>query len=202
MNEYRSLLAWVDEWYRGVQRLHPDKVTCTRGCRDCCVGLFDITLADRALLRAGLARADEAVRRDIEERAGNLLARIREKFPRLGGTLAGLTDEEVDELCAWLHDVECPVLGTGNECRLYAHRPLTCRLHGVPVVGLDGEAMHPEGCRKCLLRAEEAPRLDCERLCAEEAWVLARDYGDRAEEGLLIPQAVARDDRAPGAPPR
>ena len=65
MKEYLEFLARVDAWYQGVQRSHPDKVTCTKGCRDCCLGLFDISIADRDLLREGLAQADPKTRREL-----------------------------------------------------------------------------------------------------------------------------------------
>lgn len=191
MDEYRKLLHWVDDWYRSVQTRHADQVTCTRGCRDCCVGLFDVTLADRDLLREGMTRLPARVRRDIEARAAALLARLRERYPQVGDTLEGCTEKEIDAICAWLHDVECPALGKRNECRLYEHRPLTCRLHGVPVVDLQGKAMHEEGCAKCRLTAAEAPRLDCARLCRLESKVLRTRYGDRRDAPILIPQALA-----------
>ena len=53
MDDYGQLLSRVDAWYRSVQEQHPDQVPCTKGCRDCCIGLFDVSLADRDLLRDG-----------------------------------------------------------------------------------------------------------------------------------------------------
>src|SRR5262249_23235663 len=72
VDEYKELLAKVDAWYRSVKESHPAEVPCTKGCRDCCIGLFDISLADRDLLREGMAAADPALRKDIEERAAAL----------------------------------------------------------------------------------------------------------------------------------
>src|SRR5688572_20242482 len=76
MPDYLDFLARVDAWYEGVRRAHPDKVTCTKGCRDCCLGLFDISVADRDLLREGLAKADPETRRDIQSRAARILAAL------------------------------------------------------------------------------------------------------------------------------
>lgn len=193
---YRRLLRRVDSWYGRVKRSHADKVPCAVGCRDCCLGLFDVTLADRDLLRAGLETLEPAVRRDIEARAQAILDQLRQWFPRLGDTLEGLSEEEVDEICDWAGSVECPVLGKANECRLYDFRPLTCRLHGVPVIDRSGEPLHEEGCGKCRLTADEAPRMDCNRLCRDEEALLQRRYGTRGQVMLLIPQAVA-PQRAP-----
>ena len=190
MKEYLEFLARVDAWYQGVQRSHPDKVTCTKGCRDCCLGLFDISIADRDLLREGMAKADPETRRDIEARAARLMSSLRERLPDLGETLDGLDGDEIDEICDALGDVECPVLGREGECRLYAHRPLICRLSGVPVVDVSGAVIHPEGCSKCTLKPADAPRIDYTDLRKRERKLLKAIDPDRSGVTLLIPQAV------------
>jgi Fe-S-cluster containining protein len=192
VDDYRELLARVDAWYRGVKAKHPDKVPCDKGCRDCCVGLFDVTLADRDLLREGLAAVDEPVRRDIEARAAAIVARLRELHPDLGDTLDGWEPDDIDDLCDEAGDVECPVLGPGGECRLYAWRPLTCRMSGVPVVDVTGETVFPDGCAKCTLTPRETPRLDCESLRRAERKLLRRRYRDRSGIPLFIAQALVQ----------
>jgi Fe-S-cluster containining protein len=195
VDEYKELLAKVDTWYRSVKERHPDQVPCTKGCRDCCIGLFDVSLADRDLLREGLAAADPAARKDIEERAAALLVRLRELAPELGDTLDGWEAEEIDDFCDLVGDVECPVLGREGDCRLYAHRPLTCRMSGVPVVNLAGEPVFPEGCAKCTLKPKDTPRLDCDRLSRQERKILKARYPHQSGVTLFIAQAV---DPAPG----
>jgi Fe-S-cluster containining protein len=190
VSDYLEFLGRVDAWYRSVQRAHPDKVPCTKGCRDCCLGLFDISIADRDLLREGLAAADPATRRDIEARASKLMAALREKFPDLEDSLDGLAEREIDDITDALGSVECPVLGREGECRLYAHRPLVCRLSGVPVVDVSGAVIHPEGCSKCTLSAFETPRLDYADLRKRERKLLKAIDSDRSGVTMLIPQAL------------
>ena len=190
MRDYLQLLRKVERWYRGIQKRHPDEVTCTRGCRECCLGLFDISLADAELLREGLAGVDESTRNDIRERAVRLMSRLRRKFPHLRKSMEGCSTEQIDRICAELGPVECPVLGKAGECRLYAHRPLTCRLMGVPVVDRSGEEIVSTGCSRCTLRACESPRIDYHSLRAEEERILARRYPGREAVTLLIPQAI------------
>jgi Fe-S-cluster containining protein len=191
VNEYRELLGRADAWYREVQARYPEKVPCKKGCRECCLGLFDITLADRDLLREGLEEAEPAARRDIEARGAETLGRLRAIHPNLGETLDGWSADEIDEICDSLGDVECPVLGPGGECRLYEHRPLTCRLAGAPLVDVTGELVAASGCAKCTLPAAEAPRLDCGSLRRDERNLLRRRYRGESGVSLLIPQAVA-----------
>jgi Fe-S-cluster containining protein len=192
VDEYKELLAKVDAWYRSVKESHPAEVPCSKGCRDCCIGLFDVSLADRDLLREGLAAADPALRKDIEARAAALLARLREIDPRLGDTLDGCSPDDIDDLCDAAGDVECPVLGKDGDCRLYAHRPLTCRMSGVPVVNLAGQPVFPEGCAKCTLKPKDAPRLDCDRLSRQERKILRTRYPQDSGVTLFIAQAVER----------
>ena len=192
VNDYREFLGRVDAWYQGVQRAHPDKVPCVKGCRDCCIGLFDISIADRDLLREGLAAADPATRLDIQARAAKIMAGLREKYPDLGESLDGLSAGEIDDICDAPGDVECPVLGRAGECRLYAHRPLVCRLSGVPVVDVSGAVVHPEGCSKCTLTPFEVPRLDYADLRKRERKILKGLEPEKSGVTLTIPQALEK----------
>ncbi len=197
MDDYPALLAEVDAWYRSVQAAHPDQVPCRKGCRDCCIGLFDVSLADRDLLREGLAQADPETREDIRARAEALVGRLRQIEPRLGETLDGWSPGEIDDLCDAVGDVECPVLGREGECRLYGHRPLTCRMSGVPVVDLSGTTVYPEGCAKCTLRPKDAPRLDCERISRRERKILKARYPGESGVTLFIAQALGPSTGGP-----
>lgn len=190
MDDYRSILEAVDSWYRQVQSTHPAEVPCTKGCRDCCIGLFDVSLADRDLLREGLAQADPETRKDIQTRAAAIVGRLREIETGLGDTLDGRSPEEIDDLCDAVGDVECPVLGREGECRLYPHRPLTCRMSGVPVVDLSGKTVYPEGCAKCTLKPKDAPRLDCDRISKRERKILKARYPGESGVTLFIAQAL------------
>lgn len=192
MDDYKTLLSKVDAWYRSVKERHPDQVPCAKGCRDCCIGLFDVSLADRDLLREGLAAADPEVRKDISARAAALTARLRELAPDLDDTLDGWSAEDIDDLCDEAGEVECPVLGREGECRLYAHRPLTCRMSGVPVVDLSGNPVFPEGCAKCTLKPADAPRLDCDRLSRQERKILKARYPHQSGVTLFIAQALEK----------
>ena len=191
MKEYRALLSRVDVWYQTAKREHPAQVPCSIGCRDCCLGLFEISLADRKLLREGLSKADAKTRRDIERRAEKILRQLRKAYPDLGETLEGFAPEEIDELCDLLGAVECPALGKKGECRLYDHRPLVCRLCGVPVVDKSGKVIDPDGCGKCTLRPKETPRLDYAALRRKETAILKRLSPRGSEVTLLLPQAFS-----------
>ncbi len=186
MRDYLKLLEQVDVWALDVRAKHPARVPCTRGCFDCCLGLFDISPADADLLRAGLAGLDAAARRDIRSRARRLLKNLK-----LGKTLEGWSPEEIDAICDAHGSARCPVLGRGGACRLYAHRPLPCRLAGAPLVNLSGRVISDAACGKCTLPPRKTPRFDWAKIRRAERRILRRRYGARAGITLLIPQALA-----------
>lgn len=187
---YRKLLEQVDDWYRSTKERFPERVPCSIGCRDCCLGLFEITPADAELLREGLSKTDARTRRDIERRARKIILGLRAAYPDLGETLDGYSPGEIDDLCELAGPVECPALGKKGECRLYEHRPLVCRLCGIPVVDKTGKTIDPDGCGKCTLRPKEAPRLDYAALRRKETAILKRLGPKQSEVTLLLPQAL------------
>lgn len=195
LSRYHALLARVDAWFHRVAGRFPAKVTCHRGCSDCCWGLFDVTPLDAALLREGLARLPAGEREDIRERARAVNAQVAAVEPRLEGrrTLAGLTDAEVDAVIDALGPVRCPVLAPDGSCRLYDHRPMVCRLNGVPIVDTRGRVIQREGCFKNTLVVGDGPPaamgIDTLGIRGEEERLLA-ELGE-GKEGRFIAQAVA-----------
>ena len=89
------------------------------------------------------------------------------------------------------------MLGREGECRLYEHRPLTCRMSGVPVVDLKGTPVFPEGCAKCTLKPSAAPRLDCDRLSRRERKILKARYPQQSGVTLFIAQAMETTGKEP-----
>ncbi len=43
-------------------------------------------------------------------------------------------------------ETPCPLLDANGRCLVYDYRPMTCRLHGLPLVDVSGEVMHDEWC--------------------------------------------------------
>ena len=194
MPDYRDLLARADTWFADVLRRHPDKMMCRRGCFDCCLGLFDITIADATLLREGLDALDAPVRAAIESRARAVMA----KLPGLGASLEDLDDDEIDALSDSVGPERCVCLGDDGACLVYDFRPLVCRLNGAPIVDASGHTVHAEGCFKNSITTRDVPRLDTAAIEKEERKVLKKLFkagfagvGD-AYATMFIPQAVVR----------
>ena len=128
-----DLRAKADASFAAVARAHPAEMACHTGCDDCCHALFD--LAPVEVLALGLAFLDlpRKQRREVLRRG----AKASGEFQRVLDRAAALApDQRLAELSR--ARVACPLLD-GGRCLLYAHRPLTCRLYGVPTA-IAGEA--------------------------------------------------------------
>ncbi|WP_243374283.1 YkgJ family cysteine cluster protein [Geotalea sp. SG265] len=103
LNNYRTLLAKIDEMTTGISAAHAADIACRKGCDRCCrhLSLFPVE---------GVALA-VAFRSLSADRALFIRAKARSATA----------------------DGPCPLLENG-ECALYAHRPIICRTHGLPVL--------------------------------------------------------------------
>ena len=148
LDVYGRLLATVEEWFaRSISR-DGRNIACAGGCSRCCRGLFDITLLDALYLRRGFDLLGTRLRWPALSRAAGRLASLRLLWPDLGPPylLNVRPEEEWDVLMPDDDETPCPLLGEGGLCLLYRFRPMTCRLHGIPLVDLSGEILHDEWC--------------------------------------------------------
>jgi Fe-S-cluster containining protein len=119
----RHLAAEADDLFGRIAGEHPDLVRCKPGCDDCCRAVFLVSAVEGFVIaRAvkGLARRE---RRMIERQA----AKAAVKYEVLFGPGAGRVDPEALSR----ERIDCPLLIDGR-CAVYEHRPITCRVYGVP----------------------------------------------------------------------
>jgi len=152
---YESLVADADKAFQAVAAQHPDCVRCQPGCSDCCYAMFDLSLVESLYLNHHFnARYQGAARSRVLERAD---AADREAY-RLKRSIFMATQEgkKASEILAEVAKMRlrCPLLGDDDQCLLYDHRPVTCRLYGVPLAiegrgrtcgrsGFDGGKAYP-----------------------------------------------------------
>lgn len=123
-----------------------------------------------------MASLDPAARRAIEQRARRQAAAIETAYPRLRESLFldDWSDADHDALAERFRDLPCPALGADGSCLVYAHRPVTCRMMGVPTES-DGKV---EGACTVqtavpVVRLPTAIREQEDRLAEQEAVALA-----------------------------
>ena len=159
LDRYGILLGEVDAWFGRCLDTFPDLITCRNGCSECCRGLFDITLLDACYLRRGFDALPEQQRIPLLKAASRRLSQlssINAAFvdPWL---LNGIPEEEWDELMPEEDESPCLLLSESGGCMIYHHRPMTCRLNGIPLIDVSGEDLFDEWCT--LNFTGEDPRL-------------------------------------------
>ena len=139
LESYRKLLSEVDDWYSSCLRVGGSALACRGGCSACCRGLFDITLLEAWLLKQAFAGLRDQTRSQVLDRCQLRLTELQLRWPGLKPPflLNALPEEE------WMSMAEddqtpCPLLDENGWCLVYAARPMTCRLHGLPNIDTDG----------------------------------------------------------------
>ena len=149
LTRYRDLLQEVDEWFSRCSLAAGDQITCTRGCSACCRGLFDITLLDAFLLRDGFDQLPEQLKQEVINRAKQRLESVQSTIWQdfnVPWLLNVYPEEEWEVAMPDEDETPCPLLGADGLCLVYHSRPMTCRLHGVPLVDTSGEVLFDEWC--------------------------------------------------------
>lgn len=131
---YETVAREADAVFSRIKGEHSTCVTCHEGCSDCCHALFDLPLIEAAYLNDAFLKAfpSGAERSRVLERAhaaDREVHRIKRKAFK-----ASQAGEDVQAILTDLaaKRVRCPLLGDDGKCVLYACRPVTCRLYGVP----------------------------------------------------------------------
>ncbi|GAB7026084.1 YkgJ family cysteine cluster protein [Geotalea toluenoxydans] len=145
---YGQLLSRVDAWFGRCLSAAPEDIHCSKGCSHCCRGLFDITLLDACFLKSGFDKLEQGVQYKVADRARSRLEAIRAIWPEFAPpfTLNHRSDEEWDKIMPNEDETPCVLLDENGRCLVYEHRPMTCRLHGLPLVDMGGEIMDPALC--------------------------------------------------------
>lgn len=127
LEELEALRARADASFAKVAELHPQAVACRQGCDDCCHALFDLSPMEAVSLALAFLDLPRATRREVRRR-GEKASEVFDQAMAQAFRQQGQARLKALSLAR----VPCPLLEAGG-CLLYAERPLTCRLYGVPV---------------------------------------------------------------------
>lgn len=143
---YQRLQGAADAWFARCLRLAGEQIRCTAGCNGCCRGLFDITLLDALTLQQAFKKLPEERRAAARSRAAVQLIGLQQRWPTFAHPylLNDLPHRQWETPLP--DDTPCSLLDPEGGCLVYAGRPLTCRLHGLPQVDHSGEVFDGEGC--------------------------------------------------------
>jgi len=130
---YEAIIGEADQVFHAVRDKYAENVRCEKGCSDCCHALFDLTLVEALYLNSnfnskfsGKARNEVLERADAADRQVHLL-----KHEAFKAVKDGKNAQEILAEMAKVR-VRCPLLDDEGACVMYEHRPVTCRIYGVP----------------------------------------------------------------------
>lgn len=148
---YEKLRSEADGLFERVCAAHPQCASCHKGCSDCCHALFDLSLVEAMYLNDAFLKAfpHGPERSRILEKASEVdrkLTRAKKELYEAGKN--GETGEEIMRRASEMR-MRCPLLDENSQCLLYAARPITCRLYGIPIgIGNESHVCGFSGFRK------------------------------------------------------
>ncbi len=136
LDEYQHFLMELDTWFRSIRVKYGSRMHCGKGCTYCCMGLFDIPIADALRVAAGFHSLSPSTRGAAVRQARAIHAGLLREAPGLEEPffLDRISEESVDRLTELFDDVRCPFLAADGDCLVYEFRPSACILEGIPMV--------------------------------------------------------------------
>jgi Fe-S-cluster containining protein len=131
--KYEALLKTADDIFSKVAAAYPKEVMCKQGCADCCYALFDLTLIEAIYIKHRFDDRYDGQERERRVEVANKIDREIYKLKRKAykDLEAGKEEAQIFRELAE-KKVKCPLLSDKYTCDLYEHRPITCRLYGIP----------------------------------------------------------------------
>ena len=192
--KYEALVHMVDGIFDRVKKEYPKEVFCREKCSDCCYAIFDLTLIEALYLKdkflktfSGTTKNDLIAIADKTDRA--LVKLKRDAFKQVKKGVDQL--EVVGRMSQ--ERVRCPLLGENNLCVMYEHRPITCRVYGIPTS--TAGASHICG-RTNFVQGEPYPTLNMDKIYTQLQLLSAELIKDINSENIkmhemLIPVSMA-----------
>jgi Fe-S-cluster containining protein len=123
-HEYEQLVAKAEHSFQETEKNHSDCIKCDIHCSDCCHAIFGVFIIEAAYINYHFKKMDAKIRQEINVMAEKFDLELQSKAQ---------TGEPIEKL-----RVRCPLLNDKQECQMYKHRPITCRVYGVPTM-IDGK---------------------------------------------------------------
>lgn len=209
LDRYGTLLQEVDQWFGACMERHSGEIACQHGCSECCRGLFDITLLDALYLKRGFDLLPVSVQQAVQVKAAGRLDGLTTQCPDFARpwTLTHIPEEQWDEMMPEDDEAPCPLLSEQGACLVYAHRPMTCRLNGIPMIDTSGEELFDEWCSLNFADSDPVALVDIRHpfndLFTQELLLfrelMRRMFGRAVSElDTIIPAAVFLDEACIG----
>ncbi|MDY6878642.1 MAG: YkgJ family cysteine cluster protein [Desulfatiglans sp.] len=126
---YEHLVAGADNAFSKMRKDYSECIKCRPYCSDCCCAVFGLFLIEAVYLKRSFDELETNKRDAALSRAQNSDREIAELQKRL---TAVEDDPNKVSLALAKERIRCVLLDDSDECILYASRPITCRVYGIP----------------------------------------------------------------------
>lgn len=131
LERYADLAARADSSFEKGAAHHRALIRCKQGCSDCCHAVFGLFPIEAAVVKERFDRLPRKERRAALQRASKS-DRDLEKLQKSMKESADRSVMNVQRLAR--ERLRCPLLNAEEACILYSHRPITCRVYGIPTL--------------------------------------------------------------------
>lgn len=129
LQRYERLVAKADHAFQKMKKEFPECIKCKPHCSDCCHALFGLFLIEAVYLKRHFDKLGRKERRAAllrGNKAEKELKRLKKRVQKNGKT------PEMGTASLARERIRCPLLDDHQTCILYFHRPITCRVYGIP----------------------------------------------------------------------
>ncbi|MBN1102051.1 MAG: YkgJ family cysteine cluster protein [Deltaproteobacteria bacterium] len=129
LRSYELLADRADRSFAAMARERGESLKCRKGCSDCCHAVFGLFLIEAAYLQNHFHRLDPEVQKAALLRCNEMergLRRLEKKMQ------LHWEDPQMQNYIMAAERIRCPLLNEEQDCVLYTHRPITCRVYGIP----------------------------------------------------------------------
>ncbi|NQT55406.1 MAG: hypothetical protein HQ551_04185 [Desulfobacteraceae bacterium] len=126
---YELLMDQADQAFQETRKAHGACIRCERHCSDCCHAMFGLFLIEAAYIQQHFSKLGTKTREEAILRCGEADRDLERLEKRLK---AHENDPQMSSYALARERIRCPLLDASEECILYPHRPITCRVYGIP----------------------------------------------------------------------
>jgi Fe-S-cluster containining protein len=129
LRSYELLADRADRSFGAMTQGHGESVKCRQGCSDCCHAVFGLFLIEAAYVSNHFHGLDPEVQKAALLRCNDMERGLRrlEKKMQIHDE-----DPQMQNYIMAAERIRCPLLDPEQDCVLYTHRPITCRVYGIP----------------------------------------------------------------------
>jgi len=131
--KYEALVHMVDGVFERVKKEYPKEVFCRKKCSDCCYAIFDLTLIEALYLNDKFLKKFSGIEKNSLTEIADKTDRVLVKMKRNAYREVKNGADQLEIVAKMSQErIRCPLLGKDDLCVMYEHRPITCRVYGIP----------------------------------------------------------------------